>query len=350
MSDSDNLKYWYDDFRIKGGFTRVTNMGMFVEKAYQYSGNNGMAALVAIIVFAWIHLAWKKGVLQKELSNPSGVVPARAVWLWSTLKDSKAKATFLAPAVMTNPTQFLAWAKKKNVNQLWIDIYETVIKGKVTQTAMASFCLAAKQAGVMVNFICLSDPIFATDSDKATQQLNAVYDLIATIPWQNRPVGIMADIEPGPAADFQKYIKVVSDLRQQSLIRNQTLEQYVNLSFAINFWLMGDVTPINQPGWTNGKFVGEVFLEAGVDVVVMDYHSNFGAVKKLAQQWAIAATTAGQFAWICLEANAGSDPNYSGKPAALDPDIVTISLALENEMGFATMVVDDANGYANILP
>lgn len=372
---------WWNEFVVKGGFTRPKNLSLYALGVYGDSGRNGSALLVAIFCFTIIHLAWKKEVLQKQALGsilPRKVravwsLPARAVWIWNQAKAGVPQK-FLVASVLSDPTSFFDWAGSRNINQVWIDVWP-VLSDPTKLGDLKKFCHSAKESGVLVNFLALAAPGFAVKENHlaANQQLGQIYDLIDKIDADDRPVGIQADIEPHTLTSVKKYtddsfavgllwpgkapqilsefLDLVTQLRETSVTRNATLGQYVNLCFAVpRFFLDAKATDTIADG--SSQLVGNDILACGVDVAVMDYLPPGSNLAKIsANNWANAAGEFGQLAWIGFESNPDDPPNnYAGQGAFLEKDIQAFSSSLQDAIGFATMAVDDANGYVEIMP
>jgi len=365
---------WWGEFKIKGEFTRPKNLSFFVDHA---SDGSSLSSLVAIFIFAAMHLVWKKNVLQATVAGGA----ARAVWLWGHAGKNKQGISqtdiWTTLNVLVFPQIFLNEAQKNNISQVWIDVHPVIageIGGAVGPKLLENFCAQAIAKKIRVDFLGLSGPLFALSNFHAgvLKQLDQMYALIENIKPEHRPVGIQVDIEPAalkadsygdanlpagivwkdaPEQIMDEFLQLIAKMRAKSEEKNAKLGHYVNLCFAVPFWWLGEPKKdiVNSMDGTADTKFGKLVLESGVDVAVMDYQSAIADTSKYAGKWISLASDLGQFAWIGLETKPDKDGTYFGQPEALLGDISDVSATFADSPGFATMAIDDANGYANLL-
>jgi len=405
-----------ETFALQGGVTRYKNMSLFVEIMTEAFGNSLEVMLLAIVLFISGHQKWKKDVL---LKSPKPGSPARAVWLWG---DGSGSTKFSAP-VLLNPASYLTWAAQNGVNQTWIDVHSVITEvkeakmaGKTDQTPLMTglkdFCQKAKAQGMLVHFLALAHYPFAVADflNSAMKQLVDVYDLIKKIEPGSRPVGIQSDIEPqaltideyeapipknpllwsnkrkvkvdgelttiqDPALDkfvnkpeiVKQYVNNLAVLASLNQQLSAQLGQYMPLTVSVAFWWLGKSENLqkNQVVY-EGKPLGEVICNLGLDVAVMDYDKNLTSVRDFAQLWIDSAEKAGQMAWIGLDT---VDPKVAETSVAsinADTDFLTNGIAtgqgftgspalkaekfagFADRLSFATCAIHQAVTYANL--
>jgi hypothetical protein len=338
-----------------GGFRYPGNAALFMEwfsarvveaKTQGYPSSPAWP-LIAILIFAVLHVAWKS-----KLQAPGSTgLPARAVWLWNKPTPGM-PAKFLAGSVVSDPKPFLAFAATKNINQVWLDVHEQTNIAKLN-----SFCAQAKQAGIDVDFMFANDASFAKTAGHAAavglldQTLQKIISMDAAV----RPTRVHTDVEPHTLADWEKnkpqyctqLVVLAQKLRARLDLYADQSGAFVALNMAVAFWYIDGEPPALTTG---GAQLGHALLDAGVDVDVMNFRKSYQWTESTAAPWITAASQRGRLAWIGLETNKLNPPEdavtYFAKMPSLEGDISKLSAKFKTQPGFATIALQDANGFA----
>jgi len=323
-----SINYWRK-FRSGGGFRRARNLNSFIELVLDsgLAGEGASAILVAIVLFAIMHLVWRERL---KTGAPNGG-PLRAAWMWDNDKGPEqalvSASSFTSMKVVANPQPYLKWAKDNGIYETWMDV--SSLHDQIDK--LNAFLKAGAAQGMSTQFLFdVDNPNELQSSGKTySQKFTALLKFISKLDQDFWPSGVQTDIEPtaltnGPGDATNAYNAHKTYLLYMDLF-NMIHDSQLSLSASVMYWWLKFEAETVSPK-ANGMDYGEALLELGIDVTVQDYRAPGKNEIAPARRWSEVADDHGRLAHIgVLIGPPIASTEYCDRMEDLEPHLKSIA-------------------------